>query len=125
LINGFATGYMNAREQGIDPWTGKPNQETTVIEETMKRVNAEASNIPGSRTLSDMPDFTCTDDQRTSQMIQYNRKWILGEMRSGNTILDIGLDINRTYPNIFYQMEQNMIKNYQILYPSLLNVIVP
>jgi len=91
----------------------------------MKRVEVAASEIPESRILNTMPEFTGTEDQITSQMMQYNRQWILNEMRSGNTILDMGLDLNRTDPSIFYQMEQNMMKNYQILHPGSLNIIRP
>jgi hypothetical protein len=100
--------------------TGAAESGTTVIGEGMARVEAAASKIPGSKILNDMPKFTGTADQVTSQMMQYNRQWILNEMRSGRTILDIGLDVNRTNPSIFYQMEQNMLKNYQILHPGSL-----
>jgi hypothetical protein len=98
---------------------------TTVVGETMDRVIQASSEIPGSKILNTMPQFTGTADQITSQMMQYNRQWILNEMRSGNTILDIGLDINRADRSIFYQMEQNMIKNYQILHPGSLNIVKP
>ena len=73
--------------------------------------------IPGATILNDMPTFVGTPTQVTSQMMTYNRQWILGELRSGRTILDIGLDPARTTPSIFYQMEQNMIKNYGTLHP--------
>jgi hypothetical protein len=53
-----------------------------------------------------------------NEMMAYNRKWLLEQMRSGRKILDIGLDANRKTPSIFYQMEQNMIKNYKILHPE-------
>ncbi|KIO76862.1 hypothetical protein TH53_12190 [Pedobacter lusitanus] len=101
------------------------NSGTTVIGETMKRVSTAASEIPGARTLNTMPNFTGTADQVTSQMMQYNRQWILNEMRSGGTILDIGADVNRATPSIFYQMEQNMLKNYQVLHPGSLNIVNP
>jgi RHS repeat-associated protein len=98
---------------------------TTVIGETKKRVSTTAAEIPGAKTLNTMPNFTGTADQVTSQMMQYNRQWILNEMRSGRTILDIGADANRARPSIFYQMEQNMLKNYQLLHPGSLNIIKP
>ena len=127
-IGGGIGGYLSAKAKGLNPWTGggnPTNVRTTVIGETMKRVKTTASDIPGARTINNMPEFTGTQDQITSQMMRYNRQWILNEMRSGNTILDIGLDINRAEPSIFYQMEQNMIKNYQILHPGSLNIIKP
>ena len=46
-------------------------------------------------------------------------------MRSGKPILDIGRDMNRANPSIFYQMEQNMIKNYLRLHPNSLQIIKP
>ncbi len=52
-------------------------------------------------------------------MMRYNRKWILDQMRSGRKIIDIGPDPNRAVPSIFYQMEQNMVKNYRKLHPEL------
>lgn len=72
-----------------------------------------------------MPTFTGTADQITSQMMQYNRRWILNEMRSGRTILDIGLDAGRADRSIFYEMEQNMLRNYQKLHPGSLNIVKP
>lgn len=72
-----------------------------------------------------MPKYTRTTDQITSQMMTYNRQWILNEMRSGRTILDIGVDTGKTNRSIFYQIEQNMLKNYQILHPNSLNIIKP
>ncbi|MGF7231947.1 RHS repeat-associated core domain-containing protein, partial [Arachidicoccus sp.] len=98
---------------------------TTVIGETMDRVIDAAAKIPGARILNTMPEFTGTADQITSQMMQYNRKWILNEMRSGRTILDIGLDASRTKRSIFYEMEQNMLQNYQKLHPGSLNILKP
>ena len=98
---------------------------TTIIGEGMARVEAAASKVPGAKILNDMPTFTGTAEQVTSQMMQYNRKWILNEMRSGRTILDIGRDATRTNPSIFYQMEQSMLRNYQKLHPGSLNVVKP
>jgi hypothetical protein len=92
-----------------------------IIGETMARVQRAASKIPGSKTLDDMPDFASmgmNPDQVTSAMMQYNRKWILQQLRSGRPIFDIGLDPNRSTPSIFYEMEQNMIKNYKKLHPE-------
>lgn len=94
----------------------------------MARVEATASKIPGSKILNDMPDFKAmgqNKQQVTSSMMQHNRKWILEEMRSGRTILDIGKDPDRAVPSIFYEMEQNMIKNYQKLHPEFNNVVKP
>lgn len=89
----------------------------TIIGEGMARVEAAAAEIPGAKILNDMPEFMGEPWQVTSQMMQYNRQWILNELRSGRTILDIGNDATRAAPSIFYQMEQNMIKNYKILNP--------
>ena len=97
----------------------------TVIGEGMQRVNNFASTIPGARTLDDMPVFSGTKDQITSQMMQYNRQWILNEFRSGRTLIDIGIDLNRPNPSIFYNMEQSMIKNYQLLHSNSLNILKP
>jgi hypothetical protein len=94
----------------------------------MSRVEAAASKIPGSKILNDMPDFRAmggTADQVTSSMMQYNRRWILDQMRSGRPIIDIGTDAARQTPSIFYQMEQNMLKNYQKLHPGSLNITTP
>ena len=91
-----------------------------MIGETVARVEKAASKIPGAKTLDDMPDFGSyglNPDQVTSKMMEYNRKWILDQLRSGRQIIDIGRDINRARPSIFYEMEQNMIKNYLKLHP--------
>jgi hypothetical protein len=98
---------------------------TTVIGEGMKRVSKEAAKHSGSVILNNMPKFTGTADHVTSQMMSYNRQWILQQMRTGRPILDIGLDITRTHPSIFYQMEQNMINNYLKLHPNAFQIITP
>jgi hypothetical protein len=94
----------------------------------MSRVEAAATKIPGSKILNDMPDFRAmgmNSDQVTSAMMQNNRRWILDQMRSGRPILDIGSDSTRASPSIFYQMEQNMLNNYQKLHPGSLNITKP
>ena len=96
----------------------------TVIGETQARVEAAASQVSNANTLK-MPLFNGTKDQITSQMMQYNRQWLLGQIRSGRTILDIGLDVNRGTPSIFYRMEQNMLKNYMKIHPEWNGVIKP
>lgn len=99
-----------------------------VIGETMTRVEAAAAKYPGAKILNDMPDFRAmgmNPDQVTSAMMQYNRKWILEQMRSGRQIIDIGADVNRARPSIFYEMEQNMLKNYQKLHPEFNGVTHP
>lgn len=103
----------------------KTTKGVTVIGEGMARVEATASKIPGAHTLNNMPKFTGTAYQITSKMMAYNRQWFLRQLRSGRTILDIGRDLNRTNPSIFYQMEQNMLKNYLKLHPKSLNIVKP
>ncbi|MBD2700499.1 hypothetical protein IC229_07625 [Spirosoma sp. BT702] len=121
--SGFAKNGVNSISKNEINFI--PKKGVTIIGETMERVKVAASKIPGAKTLNDMPDFIGSKDQITSQMMQYNRKWILNEMRSGRTILDIGKDVNRVNPSIFYQMEQNMLKNYQKLHPGSLNIVRP
>ncbi len=104
------------------------NRGPVVIGETMARVEEAAAKIPGSKILNDMPDFRSMGmnaDQVTSSMMQYNRKWILEQMRSGRQMIDIGADANRATPSIFYQMEQNMLKNYQKLHPEFSGAVSP
>jgi RHS repeat-associated protein len=103
-------------------------QGPVIIGETMARVEAAAAKYPGAKILNDMPDFRSMGmnaDQVTSSMMQYNRKWILEQMRSGRQIIDIGADANRVTPSIFYQMEQNMLKNYQKLHPEFSGAVSP
>jgi hypothetical protein len=57
--------------------------------------------------------------------VQYNRKWILEQARSGRTIMDIGSDPNRIVSSIFYNMEQNMLRNYQKLHPEWVKWVKP
>jgi len=37
----------------------------------------------------------------------------------------LSTDLNRAIPSIFYQMEQNMLRNYQKLHPGSLNFVKP
>jgi RHS repeat-associated protein len=95
--------------------------QTTIIGETMKRVEIAASQVSNAKILNDMPDFASqgmVSYELTSAMMQYNRSWILNQIRQGGAILDIGKDVNRATPSIFYQMEQNMLKNYKQIHPE-------
>ncbi|MEO6168172.1 MAG: DUF6443 domain-containing protein [Chitinophagales bacterium] len=95
----------------------------TIIGEGMKRVSVAAIQNPGSIILENMPTFIGTKQQISGKIMAYNRKWILRQMRSGRPIIDIGLDPTRGTPSIFYQMEQNMIKNYLNLHPNAFQII--
>jgi hypothetical protein len=107
-------------------WIGSATTKgLTVVGEGMARVEAAASKIPGAKILNDMPKFTGTADQITSQIMTYNRQWILQQMRSGRPILDIGRDLNRSNPSIFYHMEQSMMKNYLKLHSNAFQTIKP
>jgi len=97
----------------------------TIVGEGMKRVSMEAAKHPGSVILNNMPKFSGAPHQVTSQMMTYNRQWLLQQMRSGRPIIDIGLNPTRGAPSIFYQMEQNMMKNYLKLHPNAFQVIKP
>jgi hypothetical protein len=97
--------------------------ERTIVGEGMKRVSAAAAQESGAVILNNMPKFAGTASQVTSQMMTYNRQWLLQQMRSGRPILDIGLDPARGVPSIFYQMEQNMMKNYLKLHPNAFQII--
>jgi RHS repeat-associated protein len=101
------------------------NGSKTIIGETMLRVEVAAAKNPGSVILNDMPLFSGKPWQVTSQMMHYNRQWLLNQIRSGRPILDIGIDPFRKTPSIFYQMEQNMLRNYQKIHPGSLNIIKP
>lgn len=85
----------------------------------MARVEAAAFKIPNARII-EMPEFIGTEHQITSQMMTYNRQSFLNELRTGRVIFDIGPDPNRALPSFNYQMEQNMMKNYQKLHPNTL-----
>lgn len=79
-----------------------------------------------SKILNDMPDYMALglqDYEVTGAMMRYNRGWILEQLRSGRTIIDIGGDPNRAVPSIFYQMEQNMLRNYMELHPEFERLI--
>ena len=59
-------------------------QGPVIIGETMSRVEAAATKYPGAKILNDMPDFKAmgmNPDQVTSSMMQYNRKWMIEQMR--------------------------------------------
>ncbi|MFZ4784457.1 MAG: hypothetical protein ACOYLH_03205 [Flavobacteriales bacterium] len=118
----FVDDALKYADDAVNLVDDAANGGKTIIGETMVRVEAAAARNPGS-TILKMPEFSGTRDQITSQMMQYNRQWLLQQMRSGRSILDIGLDPARKIPSIFYQMEQNMIKNYLKLHPGALNVI--
>ena len=79
-------GLAGMSTSPVNVATKAANGGTTVIGEGMARVEAAASKIPGAKILNDMPTFSGKPWEVTSQMMQYNRKWILNEMRSGRTI---------------------------------------
>jgi hypothetical protein len=91
----------------------------------MVRVRSAAGKIENARILDDMPDFASSGmkpHEVTSAMMQFNRKWILEQLRSGKTIVDIGRDPNRRLPSIFYDMESNMLRNYLKRHPDAIEV---
>jgi RHS repeat-associated protein len=94
----------------------------TIIGETMERVSVEHAKREGSIILDNMPKFVGTDYEITSKMMTFNRKFMLQRMRSGKPFLDMGRDPNRAIPSIFYEMEQNMMKNYLKLHPDAFKV---
>jgi hypothetical protein len=97
---------------------GAVTKGATVVGEGMKRVSMAAEKIPGAVILNNMPKFAGTAEEITSKMMTFNRQWILQQMRSGRPIINIGSDPARGVPSIFYQMEQNMMKNYLKLHPG-------
>ena len=111
---GVYNTFSNVAKEGV-----------TIVGEGMKRVSVEATKHPNSVILNKMPTFTGAPHQVTSQMMTYNRQWMLQQMRSGRPIMDIGLDPIRTNPSIFYQMEQNMMRNYLKLHPDAFQIIRP
>jgi hypothetical protein len=125
LIPGGTAGKKIVKEAGEAVIRSAANGGVTIIGEGMKRVSMEATKHAGSIILNKIPKFIGTSDQITSQMMTYNRQWMLQQMRSGRPIIDIGIDPMRINPSIFYQMEQNMLKNYQILHPNSLNIVKP
>ena len=99
-----------------------------IIGETMERVKIASKQYPDAIILNDMPEFWnmgLKDHEVTSRMMEYNRRWIFERMKEGRTIIDIGIDSNRSIPSIFYQMERLMLKNYDVLHPNTLNVFRP
>lgn len=94
----------------------------------MTRVEAAASKVPGAKILNDMPEYWnmgLKPHEVTSKMMSYNTKWIHQQLKEGRKIIDIGVDPNRKIPSIFYQMEQNMLKNYEKLNPGTVKVTKP
>ncbi len=92
---------------------------TIVIGENMTRVQAYASKI-GAQTIK-MPEhiLKMPDGYRKwNAMMQYNREWLFQHLKSGSKVVDIGIDINRPLQygrSLYYQMEQNVIKYYNML----------
>jgi len=72
-----------------------------------------------------MAEFYGCKYQITSKMMEYNRSWWLDQMRNGRPVYNMGLDIYRLEPSIFYQMEQNMMNNHLKLHPNAFQIIDP
>jgi len=89
----------------------------------MGRVERAAENTAGSVIMDEIPILEGKAYEKTSQLMVYNRKWILNQMRSGRPIMDIGRDPNRISPSIFYQMEKNMVQNYLQRHPNAFTLI--
>ena len=128
VLEAMLPEVLPLRGAGAVARAGQAVNGPVIIGETMVRVEQAAAKIPGSKILNDMPDFRSMGmnaNQVTSSMMQYNRKWILEQMRSGREIIDIGADANRASSSIFYQMEQNMLRNYQKLHPEFSGAVSP
>jgi hypothetical protein len=121
-------GVFRSRADAAKAWQVYKTspKDLVIVGETMGRVSSVAERLPGVKILNDMPDFASTGaapHKVTSAMMQYNRKWILQQMRKGRSIVDIGADPNRAIPSIFYQMERNMIRNYLKIEPTYRSVV--
>ena len=82
----------------------------------MKRLTQAAKQTPGgAKILDDMPETVHGiwdyNHEVTSKMMQYNRKWIHQQLKDGRNIIDIGADVKRKSPSIFYQM----VEDYSLL----------
>ena len=88
----------------------------------MTRVEAAAGRVPGgAKILNDMPEYWnmgLKPHEVTSKMMQYNRKWLLEQIKDGRRIIDIGRDASRAESSVFYQMEQAMTRAYKKLHPE-------
>jgi hypothetical protein len=81
----FMVGNGGSSGTSEDQGTSKAaNQPPVIIGETMARVEAAAAKIPGAKILNDMPDFKAMGmkpHEVTSAMMQYNRNWILEQLK--------------------------------------------
>lgn len=126
-------GYGTAGKVG-ERAAGEMIEEATqtgfvIIGETMTRVKAVAKQIPGSKIIPDMPGLSATGldsyqrARRTGEIMQYNRKWFLEQLRSGLEILNTGPDPSRAIPSIFYETENSMMRAYKKLHPEFDKVV--
>lgn len=92
---------------------------SVVVGETMTRVDKAARKFnAGTLEMPDWINRMPRGDAKTAAMMDYNQKWLQDHMDKGTDIIDIGRDAKRADPSAFYDMEQEMLKNYKNMNPD-------
>ena len=117
---GAIGGYMAAKNAGLNPWTGKPNnpKPSITIGEGMDRVNDIAKDINSKTISKPWPDYikAYQHGNPTVEGLQYNQQWIEIQINQQMWIYDAG-SVGNNSP--YYNLELNTIQgnNYQNISP--------
>ncbi|MDY0216268.1 MAG: RHS repeat-associated core domain-containing protein [Bacteroidales bacterium] len=120
-VVGGGAGYRYAKNNNINPWTGKPNKSIT-IGQTMSRVRLQANDL-GSETIEiDWPDNVKAfkHNEPTQEGLKFNQEWIQKKMQLEYHIYDIGTNPASSTPSQYYNLELNTIGS--INYPNVYRV---
>ncbi|HXM19608.1 MAG TPA: RHS repeat-associated core domain-containing protein [Candidatus Tumulicola sp.] len=112
---GAALLRLEQSAQEEEPGPLCPNS-PIVIGENMNRVRAAAAEL-GARTYSGFPNAEGLAGSNLAEaQLSHNAEWLLGELRGGSTVIDIGPDIRGlNYPGITsdsYSLELQLLEQF-------------
>ena len=120
---GAISGYMAAKNAGLNPWTGKSKiQKPSIVlgRDMDNRVNPAAKDL-GAKTISEdwNNHFGKGTDVHHDKGLPFNENWLKMQLDQQVKIYNIGPG-NALGTSIYYNMEMNMIKstNYQNVTPA-------
>lgn len=113
-LMGFATSYTVAKQQGMNPWTGKYDN-SVAVGRIQDRVNMLAKDV-GAETITDDWSVEFGKSNVPKKIgLDYNNKWFNSKLENNYNVYDFGRNGLNYGPN--YGLESMMLTNY----PNVIN----
>ncbi len=123
-IGGLIAGYKYAKNQKINPWTGKPIDGVVIGEDMSGRVSPAANDLEATTISKDWKNDNIGDafinNEPSTKGLEYNAQWIQNKMNKSVPILDIGPKGSVPY-SPYYKLETGLTSSYPYLFPASYN----